>query len=96
MIWTFCIESKAWVVDIKYVFSRICERCSICKLQKRLETPQVGFFLFENKWLMHVSMYDKKETKSTTHYMNDQKLFHGDMKKVSQDILILLHEKLHT
>jgi hypothetical protein len=33
-------------------------------------------------------MYDKKITKSATHYMKDHKLFLGDMQKVSQDILI--------
>lgn len=41
-------------------------------------------------------MYDKKETKSITHSMKDQKLFPGDMQKVSLALLFFLHEKLHT
>lgn len=40
-------------------------------------------------------MYNKKETKSTTDYMKDQKLFRGDMQKVNQPFLLFLHEKLH-
>lgn len=51
------------------------------------------FVCFSDKWLIYVLL---EGNKIKIHAMKDQKLFHYDMQKVSQDFLLFLNEKMHT